>query len=131
MSKEREQEFRPVNQILGAQPSLGPIPADQIFPWTIIALTSYFIVNGIFGGFFSDDFQKWLWTILITGWGMATWWILTGGRSWRFLSKFVAVPTWTRGTARYLSLLHVNHEAKNRKTKRRNRKRGKRQINTI
>ncbi|MDF5713318.1 MAG: hypothetical protein PUP93_05380 [Rhizonema sp. NSF051] len=131
MSKEREQEFRPVNQILGAQPSLGPIPADQIFPWTIIALTSYFIVNGIFGGFFSDDFQKWLWTILITGWGMATWWILTGGRSWRFLSKFVAVPTWTRGTARYLSLLHVSHEAKNRKTKRRDRKRGKRKINTI
>ena len=131
MSKEREQEFRPVNQILGAQPSLGPIPADQIFPWTIIALSSYFIVNGIFGGFFSDDFQKWLWTILITGWGMATWWILTGGRSWRFLSKFVAVPTWTRGTARYLSLLHVNHEAKNRKTKRGDRKRRKRKINTI
>ncbi len=122
MSEDRDKEFRPVNQILGSQPSLGPIPADQVFPWTVIALTSYFIINGVFGGLFADDFQKWLWTILITGWGMATWWILTGGRSWRFLSKFIGVPTWTRGTARYLSLMEVNHEVKNRKTKRRSRR---------
>ena len=120
-----DKDFRPVNQILGSQPSLGPIPADQILPWTIIALASYFIVNGIFGGIFSDDFQKWLWTILTTIWGIATWWILTGGRSWRFLSKFIGVPTWTRGFARYRSILdthQVDHEAKNRKTKRRYRK---------
>ncbi|MBD2494820.1 hypothetical protein BCD64_23005 [Nostoc sp. MBR 210] len=115
MSEEREQDFRPVNQILGAQPSLGPIPADQIFPWLVIALTSYFIINGVFGGLFTDEFQKWLWTFLIAGWGIATWWILSGGRSWRFLSKFIGVPTWTRGFARYQSLLEINHEAKNRK----------------
>ncbi|MBD2775552.1 hypothetical protein [Iningainema tapete] len=123
MTKEREDEFRPVNQILGAQPSLGPIPADQVFPWTLIILGSYLIVNGVFGGIFQNDFQKWLWTLLIAGWGMATWWILTGGRSWRFLSKFIAVPSWTRGSARYLSLMEVNHEAKNRKTKRRRKRR--------
>ncbi|KOP25317.1 hypothetical protein AMR41_18120 [Hapalosiphon sp. MRB220] len=121
MSQEPDKEFRPVNQILGAQPSLGPIPADQVLPWTVIALVSYFIINGIFGGFFKDEFQKWLWMLLITGWGMATWWILTGGRSWRFLSKFIGVPTWTRGFARYQSLLEINHEAKNRKTKHRRR----------
>ncbi len=121
MSQEPDKEFRPVNQILGAQPSLGPIPADQVLPWTLIALVSYFIINGIFGGFFKDEFQKWLWMLLITGWGMATWWILTGGRSWRFLSKFIGVPTWTRGFARYQSLLEINHEAKNRKTKHRRR----------
>ena len=117
MTQEREQEFRPVNQILGSQPSLGPIPADQIFPWIVIVLASYFVVNGVFGGIFADDFQRWLWTALIAGWGIATWWILSGGRSWRFLSKFVGVPTWTRGFARYQSLLEINHEAKNRKTK--------------
>ncbi|MCX7592829.1 MAG: hypothetical protein N2235_03505 [Fischerella sp.] len=122
MSQEPEKDFRPVNQILGTQPSLGPIPADQVLPWTVIALTAYFIVNGIFGGFFKDEFQKWLWTALIAGWGMATWWILTGGRSWRFLSKFIGVPTWTRGFARYHSLLEISHEAKNRKTKRRRRR---------
>ncbi|MFN6568370.1 hypothetical protein A6770_06130 [Nostoc minutum NIES-26] len=130
MSEKQEQEFRPVNQILGSQPSLGPLPADQIFPWIVIALTSYFIINGIFGGIFSDDFQRWLWTVLVAGWGIATWWILTGGRSWRFLSKFIGVPTWTRGFARYQSLLEVNHEAKNRKKKHRHR-RSRNKINTI
>ncbi len=117
MSQEQDKDFRPVNQILGTQPSLGPIPADQIFPWSVIAVTSYLIINGIFGGFFTDDFQKWLWIALITGWGIATWWILTGGRSWRFLSKFIGVPRWTRGIARYHSFLEINHEAKNRKKK--------------
>ncbi|AFZ60624.1 hypothetical protein H6G54_04805 [Anabaena cylindrica FACHB-243] len=117
MSPERDQEFRPVNQILGSQPSLGPIPADQIFPWLVIVLVSYFVINGVFGGLFADDFQRWLWTALMTGWGIATWWILSGGRSWRFLSKFIGVPTWTRGFARYQSVLEINHEAKNRKTK--------------
>ncbi|MGD1913600.1 MAG: hypothetical protein ACFB2X_23000 [Rivularia sp. (in: cyanobacteria)] len=117
-----DKDFRPVNQILGTQPSLGPLPADQIFPWTIIALAAYFIVNGVFGGVFDDDFQKWLWTTLIAGWGMGTWWILTGGRSWRFLSKFIGVPTWTRGIARYHSFLSVNYEAQNRQEKRRKRR---------
>ena len=122
MSLERDQEFRPVNQILGSQPSLGPIPADQIFPWLVIVLVSYFVVNGVFGGLFVDDFQKWLWTALMAGWGIATWWILTGGRSWRFLSKFIGVPTWTRGFARYQSFLEISHEAKNWKTKHRYRR---------
>ncbi|MDH6098164.1 hypothetical protein NWP21_04765 [Anabaenopsis sp. FSS-46] len=122
MSEETDREFRPVNQILGAQPSLGPIPADQIFPWLVIILAAYLIVNGVFGGIFADDFQRWLWTALIAGWGIATWWILSGGRSWRFLSKFIGVPTWTRGFARYYSLLEVNHEAENRKTKHKGRR---------
>lgn len=113
-----KEDFRPVNQILGTQPSLGPIPADQIFPWTIIFLISYFIINGFLGGLFQNEWHKWLWTLLISGWGMATWWILTGGRSWRFLSKFIGVPTWTRGVARYRSVRDNYHEIKNRKTKR-------------
>ncbi len=121
MTVERDQEFRPVNQILGTQPSLGPIPANQIFPWAIIALASYFIVNGVFGGLFSDGWQKWLWTILIASSGITTWWILTGGRSWKFLSKFIGVPTWTRGVARYHSFVFY-YETKNRQTKRKRRR---------
>jgi hypothetical protein len=30
MTQDKEKDFRPVNQILGSQPSLGPIPADQV-----------------------------------------------------------------------------------------------------
>lgn len=122
MADDQDNQFRPVNQILGTKPSLGPIPADQIFPWTITALLSYFIVNGFFGALFPNEWQKWLWVVLMTAWGIATWWILTGGRSWRFLSKFVGVPTWTRGTARYKSFLEVNYERKDRKTKRKHRR---------
>jgi hypothetical protein len=121
MPQEKDPEFRPVNQILGSQPSLGPIPADQIIPWAVIALSVYFIINGVFGGLFQDDFQRWLWIVLMTGWGMATWWILTGGKSWRFLSKLIAVPTWTRGFARYQSWLEINYERQNRQTKRQTR----------
>jgi hypothetical protein len=122
MNQDKDKNIRLVNRILGSQPSFGPIPADQVLPWTIILLASYFIVNGIFGGLFADEFQKWLWTGLVATWGIATWWILTGGKSWRFLSKFIGVPTWTRGFARYQSILR-NNEGKNRKTKhRRNRK---------
>lgn len=120
MTDIRDKEFRPVNQILGTQPSLGPIPADQILPWTLITLASYFVISGIFGGLFKDEFSKWLWMALVTGWGITTWWILTSGRSWSFLSKFIGVPKWTRGFARYQSLLlETNHEAKDRKKKRR------------
>ena len=121
MPQEKDPEFRPVNQILGSQPYLGPIPADQIIPWAVIALSVYFIINGVFGGLFEDDFQRWLWIVLMTGWGMATWWILTGGKSWRFLSKLIAVPTWTRGFARYQSWLEINYERQNRQTKRQTR----------
>ncbi|WP_218082499.1 hypothetical protein [Anthocerotibacter panamensis] len=87
-------EFRTVNPMLGMQPSFGPIPADQIVPWCLIAGTSYLIGQGIFS-------LDWLWVGLMAGWGISTWWIITGGKSWRFLAKFQAVPRWTRGFARY------------------------------
>ncbi len=45
MSNER---FRPVNQMLGARPSLGPIPADLALPWGAIVtmvLMSVFVLE--------------------------------------------------------------------------------------
>lgn len=115
MTQDPDKEFRPVNRVLGTQPSLGPIPAHLIFPWTGIALVSYFICQGIFG-------LGWLITGFTIAWGMFTWWILTGDRSWRFLSKFVPTPRWTRGMARYESFLERGHyEEKNWSKKRRRR----------
>ena len=95
---ENNKEFRSVNRILGTQASLGPIPAELIFPFALIVLVSYFVIKGIFGG-------SWLFTILCAGWLGSTWWILTNSRNWRYLSKFIGVPTWTRGIARYQSLV--------------------------
>jgi hypothetical protein len=42
-----------------------------------------------------------LWVLLIVAWGDATWWILTGSKPYRFLSKFIPVPRWTRGVYQY------------------------------
>jgi hypothetical protein len=107
--------FRTVNRILGAQPNLGPIPANQVLPWAIIIIFSWFVSSNFLGG----DFFK---TILLAGWLMGTWWILTGNHSWRFLSKFVSVPNVTRGHARYQSLLvKRTHERKTRQKKNRGR----------
>jgi hypothetical protein len=107
----QDKEFRPVNQILGAKPSLGPIPADQVIPWITISLLSYFLSQILFN-------LGWTWTILLAVWGFATWWILTGKSSWRFLSKFVSIPNWTRGVAQYHSFLEQpNYEKQNRKKK--------------
>ncbi|MGG6239662.1 hypothetical protein ACQ4N7_13635 [Nodosilinea sp. AN01ver1] len=91
-------QFRPVNTILGAQPRLGPIPADQIIPWFCITGASYLLGRGFSLSWISIGF--------IAAWGMSTWWILTGGQSWKFTAKFVPTPTWSRGYARYLRFTH-------------------------
>jgi hypothetical protein len=91
-------QFRSVNTILGAQPRLGPIPADQIMPWFGITGVAYLLGRGLN--------LSWISTGFIAAWGMSTWWILTGGRSWTFTAKFVPTPTWSRGYARYLRFTH-------------------------
>ncbi|NES25564.1 MAG: hypothetical protein F6K41_43385 [Symploca sp. SIO3E6] len=116
MAQEDDKEFRSINKILGTQASLGPIPAELVFPFALIALLSYFICRGIFA-------LSWLWTVLCAGWLGGTWWILTNTRNWRYLSKFIGVPKWTRGMARYQSLLHRgSNESKNQNTKRKHRR---------
>lgn len=100
--------FRPVNPTLGKTPKLGPFPGDQVVPWAGICLVSYYICKTVFG-------LSWLWTGLAAGWGCATWWILTANGAWRWLSKFVSVPNWTRGFALYQPLLE-NREVNQSKT---------------
>ncbi|HAZ48544.1 MAG TPA: hypothetical protein DDW76_34745 [Cyanobacteria bacterium UBA11369] len=115
MTQDPNQEFRPINRILGAQPSLGPIPSHLVLPWTGIALFSYFICQGVLS-------LGWLITGFVAAWGMSTWWILTGDKSWHFLSKFVPTPKWTRGMAKYESFLERGYyEEKNRLKKHRRR----------
>jgi hypothetical protein len=101
MSTEHEkksEEFIPVNQVLNTKPQLGPIPGEQVIPWIGIIIVSYLICQGVLG-------LSWLATCLVSAWGIGSWWALTGNESWRFLSKFQGVPTWTRGHLPYISLL--------------------------
>jgi hypothetical protein len=106
---EKTSNFRTVNRILGAQPNLGPIPGNQIIPWCFFLLFSYVIGKGLLQ-------LDWLYVGFIALWLISTWWILTWNQPWRFLSKFLSVPTPTMGYARYQSILqHHIYERKNRK----------------
>lgn len=84
--------------MLGAQPKIGPLPANQVLPWMTIGISIWF-----FASMFS---LPTIWTVLLIFWGDITWWILTGKQPWRFLSKFIGVPSFTRGRVRYQSI-HV------------------------
>jgi len=96
-----ESQSRPVNQILGTQPALGPVPAELVFPWAVILVVSLLLGQLLGWG--------WLWSgVLALGLG-AAWWLLTGRESWRFRQKFYDVPNWVLGNARYAPLLEVPH----------------------
>ncbi|MBE9052750.1 hypothetical protein IQ243_20445 [Nostocales cyanobacterium LEGE 11386] len=92
-----EKEFRTVNKILGESPKLGPFPADQIFPWAGITLTSVFIFHYMLD-------TGWLVTGLVAAWGCSTWWVLSSNKN--YFGKFVGVPRISRGYMRFTSLVN-------------------------
>jgi hypothetical protein len=87
-------QFRPVNQSLGQQPSLGPIPANLLMPSMVILLTVY----GVSQTLLHLDFA---WFLLLSVWLLCTWWIVVGEQPWRFTNKFIPVPDWDRGYVQY------------------------------
>ena len=103
---ERTDRFRPVNQSLGKQPSLGPIPAALLAPSLVILVGSYFLVQVVLSlGF--------VWFLLVSAWGLSTWWLVVGEKTWRFTNKFVSTPNWKRGHVPYVRCLwHENEETK-------------------
>ncbi|MFP5274903.1 hypothetical protein [Coleofasciculus sp.] len=92
-----EPKFRKVNENLGKQPGVGPFPAEQIIPWSMIFGASIYICRAL--GF------SWTWTGVVALWGISTWWVITGSKPWRFLAKFVGTPYWVRGYGRYRRIL--------------------------
>lgn len=98
--KSPSDEFISVNQVLNIKPRLGPIPGEQVIPWLCIFFLAYLFCQGILG-------LSWVATGLVTAWGIGTWWCVTGDESWRFLTKFTGVPTWTRGNAPYRGLTEL------------------------
>jgi hypothetical protein len=95
--------FRPVNQSLGQQPSLGPIPANLVAPSAVILLLFYFLLVVVLRLTFA-------WFLLVSVWGIATWWVVVGEKPWKFTHKFVAVPDWTRGHVLYTPCLPQESE---------------------
>jgi hypothetical protein len=105
-----DSKFRPINPLLGARPSFGPIPADLLLPWGAIGLLIFMTTRNVFPAF--GLVLGWEWTIGLVVWGCATWWVLTGSRPYRFLSKFLPVPNrWSRGHVRYRPLQRHDDDA--------------------
>jgi len=95
MSSPRKQ-FRTVNRVLGEQPKIGPLRADQVFPWSAIALLTYFLVKVLFNA-------SLLVTCLVIGWGRDSWWTLSSNITW--MGKFVLFPRIFRGYQHFQSLV--------------------------
>lgn len=106
--------FKKVNQALGKQPNIGPFPADQLLPWVAIAGASYYLIKVGLG-------QNWVVTGAVALWGISTWWILTAKGGWWYLSKFIPVPKWSRGFAKFTPLLVKCPPSSSQKIKRRKR----------
>jgi hypothetical protein len=90
-------QFRKVNHILGASPKIGPFPSELAVPCIFITLSLFFVSYSVFQ-------LPWLMVFLIIAWGDVTWWILIGSKPYKFLSKFIRVPRWSRGVYRYRSI---------------------------
>jgi len=96
-----EPQFRTVNPLLGSRPSYGPIPADLLLPWGAISLLLFILSYSILH-------LQMQWTIALILWGDASWWVLTGSKPYRFLSKFIPAPNrWSRSYVRYKPLRAV------------------------
>jgi hypothetical protein len=93
-----EPKFRMINQSLGQQPSLGPIPIGLLAPSGAVLFASYFLVRVLLNLSFPIF-------LVISVWGISTWWAVVGEKSWKFTNKFVAVPDWYRGHRLYQSCL--------------------------
>lgn len=86
--------FCAINQSLGAQPTLGPIPTNLLAPSMAILVSSYFVIEVFLGLGFAAF-------LLFTTWMICTWWVVVGEKTWRFTNKLMPVPNWTRGYVLY------------------------------
>jgi hypothetical protein len=107
-----EKKFRVVNQSLGTQPKIGPLPAEQMFPWLVITMGCIF-------GFYYMLNLGWLATLFASLWGCATWWFVSSNKS--FLGKFVGTPRISRGYMSFVSL--INHATQGNKDSKKGRRR--------
>lgn len=86
--------FCSVNQSLGAQPTLGPIPTSLLGPSLTILAGSYSLTQILLNLSFASF-------LLLAVWLICTWWVVVGEKTWQFTNKLVRVPHWSRGYVLY------------------------------
>jgi hypothetical protein len=103
MSDSDSRLYCPVNPSLGRQPSLGPIPANLLAPSGGIFVGFYILIEVLLGLGFAPF-------LLLSTWGISTWWVVVGEKTWLFTHKFMPVPDWKRGHVSYQRHLSNHHE---------------------
>ena len=48
MHKDPDKDLININQLLGEQPTILFIPANQMIPWSVLVIISYFLTMGLF-----------------------------------------------------------------------------------
>jgi hypothetical protein len=98
MASDIKPVFRLINQSLGQQPTLGPIPTNLLAPSGLILILSFFLVRMVLRFNFSMF-------LIVSVWGVSVWWMVVGEKTWKFTNKFVTVPDWSKGHVRYVRCL--------------------------
>lgn len=98
--KNPEEKLIEVNELLGKQPSLGLLSANQILPITVIIIVCYTVIEGFLS-------LGYIWVIFSSLWLITTWILLTGNDPDQYLNKFrkPRFSNWTIGGTVYISPL--------------------------
>ncbi len=110
MQKDPDKDLISINQLLGEQPTILFIPANQLLPWSILIIISYVLTMGFFG-FGLEVFG------VVSLWLCISWWILTGKHPHQFIDRFHVPPgkDWYSANLPYISPLIKNRPAYLRK----------------
>lgn len=96
-----DNDFIRVNKTLDKTPNILFMPGDQAVPWMVIAGVAYYVGKQVLQ-------LSWIWTILMTAWGIGTFWLLTAKGYHHFFSRLLNPPTWARAITTYQPLLYAN-----------------------
>ena len=103
MLKDPDKDLISINQLLGEQPTILFIPANQMIPWSVLVIISYFLTMGFFN-FGLAAFG------IVSLWLCIGWWILTGKHPHEFIDRFHFPPgkDWYSANLPYISPLVQN-----------------------
>ncbi len=106
MLKDPDKDLISINQLLGEQPTILFIPANQLIPWSVLVIISYILTMGFF------DFGLGAFGT-VSLWFCIGWWILTGKHPHQFIDRFNFPPgkDWYSANLPYISPL-VKHRPK-------------------
>jgi hypothetical protein len=98
-----------VNPTIGEQPRIGPF-SPSIFIVLVISLFFSYLVKQLLN-------LDWISMSFLTLWIVATWWLLTGKRPWRFYQKlfFHTPPSWIRAGGGFYAIKGTNNGSRQEK----------------